>query len=175
MTLTDNMTKKLVKICYVCDQWEKGLKYRRQRFSNNNRPEFTDQEALCIYLYCMNVEHRLRVRDIYEFASVHLRSWFPEFRDLRESHKQFERSLLAKPPSMIYRFRNPFAIRSITALSLETKFIETRIFGCESMNPVALKCQLRSRASRDKATGKTPGESIRGLVFLRRFLRSTTD
>ena len=69
---------KLVKICYVCDQWEKGLKYRRQRFSNNNRPEFTDQEALCIYLYCMNVEHRFRVRDIYEFASVHLRSWFPK-------------------------------------------------------------------------------------------------
>lgn len=78
MTFTDNMTK-LVKIyCYVCDQWEEGLKYSCQRFSNNNQPEFTDQEALCIYLYCMNVEHRFKVRDIYEFASGYLRSWFPE-------------------------------------------------------------------------------------------------
>lgn len=77
MTSTDNMTK-LVKIyCYVCDQWEKEIKYHCRRFSNNNNPEFTDQEALCIYLYSMNVEHRFRVKDIYEFASVHLRSWFP--------------------------------------------------------------------------------------------------
>ena len=27
----------------------------------------------------MNVEHRFKVGDIHEFASVHLRSWFPEF------------------------------------------------------------------------------------------------
>lgn len=77
MTFTDNMTK-LVKIyCYVCEQWEKKLQYLCRRFSNNNTPEFTDQEALSIYLYCMNVEHRFKVKDIYEFASVHLRSWFP--------------------------------------------------------------------------------------------------
>ena len=77
MTSTDNMTK-LVKIyCYVCDQWEKDTKYHCQRFSNNNNPEFTDQEALCIYLYCMNVEHRFKIKEIYEFTSVHLRSWFP--------------------------------------------------------------------------------------------------
>jgi hypothetical protein len=104
MTLTDNMTK-LVKIyCYVCDQWEKELKYVCQRFSNNNNPDFTDQEALSIYLYSMHVEHRFKVKDIYEFASVHLRSWFPllpsyvayvnRINNLNEAFKRIGESIL---------------------------------------------------------------------------------
>ena len=78
MTSTDNKTK-LVKIyCYVCEMYEKELKYLCQRFSNNNNPEFTDQEAMTIYLYSMHIEHRFKVKHIYEFASEHLRAWFPK-------------------------------------------------------------------------------------------------
>ena len=78
MTSTDNKTK-LVKIyCYVCEMYEKELKYLCQRFSNNNNPEFTDQEAMTIYLYSMHIEHRFKVKHIYEFASEHLRPWFPK-------------------------------------------------------------------------------------------------
>ena len=70
---------KLVKIyCYICEQYEKELKYLCQRFSNNNKPVFTDQEALAIYLYAMQVEEHLKVNKIYEFASEHLREWFPK-------------------------------------------------------------------------------------------------
>ena len=51
MTPTDNKAK-LVKIyCYVCEMYEKKLKYYCQRFSNNSNPEFTDREAITIYLY----------------------------------------------------------------------------------------------------------------------------
>ncbi|MDR2765442.1 MAG: hypothetical protein LBB90_10495 [Tannerella sp.] len=60
--------------CYVCEQREEKLQYGCQRFSNNNRLACTDQEAVSIYLYCMSVERRFRVKDIYEFASVYLRS-----------------------------------------------------------------------------------------------------
>ena len=78
MTSTDNKTK-LVKIyCYVCEMYEKELKFLCQRFSNNNNPEFTDQEAMTIYLYSMHIEHRFKVKHIYEFASEHLREWFPQ-------------------------------------------------------------------------------------------------
>jgi len=38
--------------------YAKKLKYLCQRFSNNSNPEFTDQEAITIYLYSMHVEHR---------------------------------------------------------------------------------------------------------------------
>ena len=78
MTPTDNKAK-LVKIyCYVCDICKKESNYVYQRFSNNNTPEFTDQEAITIYLYSMHVEHRFKLKHIYEFASEHLRSWFPK-------------------------------------------------------------------------------------------------
>jgi hypothetical protein len=70
---------KLVKIyCYVCEQYENELKYLCQRFSNNNKPVFTDQEAITIYLYVMQVEQHFKVNKIHEFASEHLRDWFPE-------------------------------------------------------------------------------------------------
>lgn len=78
MTSTDNKTKLVKTYCYVCEQYEKDLKYLCQRLSNNNNPEFTDQEAMTIYLYSVHVEHRFKVKHIYEFASEHLRSWFPK-------------------------------------------------------------------------------------------------
>ena len=58
--------------------FEKELKYLSQRFSNNSNPEFTDQEAMTIYLYSMHIEHRFKVKHIHEFASEHLRDWFPK-------------------------------------------------------------------------------------------------
>jgi hypothetical protein len=47
--------------------YEENLKYYCRRFSNNKNPEFTDREAITIYLYSMQVEHRFKVKHIYEF------------------------------------------------------------------------------------------------------------
>jgi hypothetical protein len=47
------------------------------RFSNNNEPEFTDQEILTVYLFAMHVEQRFKINQIHEFADGYLRSWFP--------------------------------------------------------------------------------------------------
>jgi len=69
---------KLISIyLYICDLYESELKYLCQRFSNNNEPEFTDQEVITIYLYVMQVEQRLKIKQIHSFANDHLRSWFP--------------------------------------------------------------------------------------------------
>lgn len=69
---------KLIKIYfYVDEQWKVDLKYLCERFSNNNQPELTDQEIMTIYLYVMDQEKRLTVKDIYQFANDYLRSWFP--------------------------------------------------------------------------------------------------
>jgi len=70
---------KLVKIyLYVCDHFDNEWKYLCERFSNNNKPEFSDQEAITIYLYAMHLEYRLKVKHIHEFASEYLRDWFPK-------------------------------------------------------------------------------------------------
>lgn len=36
---------------YICDIYNFSLKNICQRFSNNNEPEFTDQEVMTIYFY----------------------------------------------------------------------------------------------------------------------------
>lgn len=69
---------KLVKIyCYVCHLYEQELQYSVMRFSNNNQPEFTDQEAMCIYLFSTAEEKRFQKSEIYSFAKDYLSSWFP--------------------------------------------------------------------------------------------------
>lgn len=69
---------KLISIyLYISDIYERELKHSCQRFSNNAQPEFTDQEIMTIYLYVMNIEKRFKINQIHEYASDHLRSWFP--------------------------------------------------------------------------------------------------
>lgn len=70
---------KLIKIYfYICKRYEQDLKYCCKRFSNNDQPRLTDQEIMTIYLYTKNVEQRFKIKQIYQFADEHLRSWFPD-------------------------------------------------------------------------------------------------
>lgn len=62
---------------YICQLYDSELKYSCARFSNNCKPEFTDQEVLTIYLFAMHSEQRFKISQIYEFADGYLRSWFP--------------------------------------------------------------------------------------------------
>ncbi len=68
---------KLVRIyCFVCDHFEE-LQFYCERFSNNNKPTFSDQEVMTIYLYTMQHEGHRKVKDIHRFANEYLKSWFP--------------------------------------------------------------------------------------------------
>lgn len=70
---------KLVEIFfYVSDAYEKELKFSCERFSNNNFPEFTDQEIMTVYLFCISQEQRTKIKQIYDFAYEYLLSWFPK-------------------------------------------------------------------------------------------------
>jgi hypothetical protein len=95
----------LVKIYFqVCEMYENELQFTCMRFSNNNEPGFTDQEAMTIYLFCINQEQRMKIKQIHSFASDYLRSWFPmlpsyaafnnRLNRLSEAFKQFAGSLL---------------------------------------------------------------------------------
>ncbi len=69
---------KLISIyLYICDIFDSRLKGTCQRFSNNSNPDFTDQEVMTIYLYAMNVEQRLKIKQIPQYANDYLPSWFP--------------------------------------------------------------------------------------------------
>lgn len=76
-----NQTKatKLIKIYqYVCDKYEEELKYHCERFTNNNHPNFTDQEVITIYLFSVYEEQKFKVKQIYNFTKDYLMSWFPK-------------------------------------------------------------------------------------------------
>jgi len=69
---------KLVKIYYfVCDLFEKDLQLHCLRYSNNNQPEFTDQEIISIYLFCVHCEGRFTVKNMYKFIQNYYADWFP--------------------------------------------------------------------------------------------------
>ena len=77
--ITKNNEDKLIEIYfYICEKFEKDLKYCCQRYSNNNNPTFTDQEIMTIYLYTINQEQRFKCKQIHRFAEDYLRSWFPK-------------------------------------------------------------------------------------------------
>ena len=68
----------MVKVTDLCSQATINARWNYcQRFSNNSNPDFTDQEVMTIYLYAMNVEQRLKIKQIHQYASDYPRSWFP--------------------------------------------------------------------------------------------------
>ncbi len=71
---------KLIEIYfYICKRYEEDLQYCCERFSNNDKPELTDQEIMTIYLYTLHEEQRFKVKQIHRFANEYLRPWFPTF------------------------------------------------------------------------------------------------
>lgn len=58
---------------YICG---KTLWVYSQRFTNNNRPEFTDEEVITIFLYGI-MQRRFELKDIYNYTRDHLSDWFP--------------------------------------------------------------------------------------------------
>lgn len=62
---------------YICKLHNEELKYLSQRYTNNDEPEFTDQEIMTLYLFAVQQEQRFSVHQIYDFADQYLRSWFP--------------------------------------------------------------------------------------------------
>jgi hypothetical protein len=63
---------------YICDLYDAELKYYCQRYSNNSKPLFTDQEIMTIYLFAGHCQKYFLVKDIHSFAKGYLHSWFPK-------------------------------------------------------------------------------------------------
>ena len=61
---------------HVCQQFHQGLWGYTQRFSNHDRPVFTDEEVITIYLFGLLRGHS-KVREIYDYVQDHLIDWFP--------------------------------------------------------------------------------------------------
>lgn len=63
---------------YICELHNEKLQYLCQRYTNNDKPNFTDQEMMTLYLFTVQQEQRFSVSQVYAFADQYLRSWFPD-------------------------------------------------------------------------------------------------
>ena len=61
---------------YICQHYQRHLGPLALRLSNNDHPEFTDEEVLTIYLFGIIKKHRT-IQDIYGYVKDHLFDWFP--------------------------------------------------------------------------------------------------
>ena len=68
---------KLIAI-YICDLYDSTLKFECQRFSNNAKPDFTDQELMTIYLFAGYEQRYFQVNEIHSFTKDYLLDWFPK-------------------------------------------------------------------------------------------------
>ncbi len=78
MIIKNNEAKLIKRYMCICEYFEKDLKFHCQRFSNNDKPEFTDQEVLTIFIYTIYYEQRFKCKQIHTFAKDYLLSWFPK-------------------------------------------------------------------------------------------------
>lgn len=70
---------KLLKIyLLICDKYDTELQFHCQRFTNNDSPEFTDQEVITIYLFCIHVEKRFRIKEMHRFIKEYFWGCFPK-------------------------------------------------------------------------------------------------
>jgi len=61
---------------YVCARYRSHLGNVAQRLSNNDKPQFTDQELLTVYLFGL-LEQKRTLQQIYDDTRKHLHDWFP--------------------------------------------------------------------------------------------------
>ncbi len=62
----------------ISELYEADLQFHCSRFSNNNKPKFTDIEAITIYLFVMKEQKYFEIKQIYNFTEDYLSSWFPD-------------------------------------------------------------------------------------------------
>jgi hypothetical protein len=73
MTWKENLIKLYF---YICEDREIQNYLRGLRMSNNDRPLFSDEEVMTIYLFGI-IEQRSKVKQIYDFTKKYLPDWFP--------------------------------------------------------------------------------------------------
>ena len=70
-------TEQLITLyCTVYRYYDSGISAQVQRFSNNFRPQFTDEEAITVFLWGI-LQRRFEVKAIYQYTQMHLLDWFP--------------------------------------------------------------------------------------------------
>ncbi len=75
---------------FVCRHYRDHLAAAVQRQSNNDQPDFTDEEVLTVYLFGL-FKNRETVSDIHEYAEDHFSDWFPDLPSYQSYNRRLNR------------------------------------------------------------------------------------
>lgn len=75
---------------YICTQPDRDLRIHCQRFTNNSKPEFTDEEVITIFLYGI-IKRRFEIRTIYDYICDHMADRFPNLPSYEASVQRLNR------------------------------------------------------------------------------------
>lgn len=70
-------TRLITLYVFICEQFQKDLWLHCQRFTNNARPRFTDEEVITVFLFGI-MQRRFELKSCYGYAVDHLSDWFPD-------------------------------------------------------------------------------------------------
>lgn len=87
-------TKLITLYCTVCQCYDSKLRATVQRLSNNDRPQFTDEEVITVFLWGI-LQRLFEVKAIYSFTKEYLHKWFPRL----PSYQAFSRRLNELSPA----------------------------------------------------------------------------
>ena len=123
--------------CTVCRYYDSTLAAEAQRFSNNFRPKFTDEECITIYLFGI-AAGIFEVKAIYQFVKDYFPGWFPDL----PAYQNFNRRINFLAPA----FQKLYAL----LISEETADTGTRSHLLDSF-PIIVANQKRSRIAKSAA------------------------
>lgn len=82
---------------FICESYDRELRWHCQRFSPNQRQTFTDEEILTVYLYSVTVEEKTKIKSIHRYAERYLKSWFPQLPSYQAFDARLNRLASALP------------------------------------------------------------------------------
>ena len=106
-----------------------------QRQSNNFRPQFTDEEAITVYLWGI-IQRRFEIKAIYTYTKMHLLDWFPKL----PSYQAFDRRLAELSP----------AFSALAQRLMEERPVEANDMDMLLMDSMPILLAKASRSSRAK-------------------------
>ncbi len=92
-----NLIKLIALYYYICECYTTELRWHCERFSNNNSPDFTDEELLTIYIFSMTEEEKYKVKSIHNYAEKYLRDWFPNLPSYQSFNDRLNRLAIVFP------------------------------------------------------------------------------
>ena len=150
---------------YVCECYDKELRWYCERFSNNNSPDFTDEEVLTIYIFSMMEEEKYKVKSIHGYAKKYMHDWFPKLPSYQTFNKRLNALCSVFPPLVESLLKNVDSIGTRFDISLLDSM---PIITCSGKRSGKVASQITDKGYCSTKRLHCYGAKLHGIAFHRK-------